>query len=590
MPDIEDLPVNMSVPGLDDLPSTMSEEQISGFIKDIPDEVLGRMTFTLPWNAQLSGVDYGRKDEDGFRVLLGGDKDYPGYNFQALQKECWIKFNSNPQINSSIRDYAGRVAGQGFEMGSFIPDVHAAMHEIIYDQRNRLYSNVSKWVARRGIEGELFLIFTVHKSGFIEVDFRDPATVAGVGQDNCGILYHPFKTQMPLMYQFTLRTYGNRMIKEQIPSINIARYPELMKVLPTLKGYQPFLTENHVDKSPIFKNLSYFYRFVLQWDTAYLTKRNLSWLRCIIEWCNYYEMLKKYEIDHKRSSGAYLWVIEIENAHAFRNWLGLSEDQKNQTGILAKPVPGGKIILPPGMKMTVQNPNLPKISDSDTDIMHMITAGLNMPEDMITGQSGGTFASVSASRPPQADRISDEIAYFDRFLKHDFWSGAFFLKNAVDPSFKLQYPMMKAVGFKGKGENIKPIMKEVMVDAEHCVEISYPISELSGLSDKTAALLGVKHGSVNATLGIPNEAVAKRLGITNYQSMRLRAATEDETLPKLQPEVDQSGPMQEAQQEGNKGSGEVKQGANKPIPKVTMPVVKPAVPAPAKPVPRKRTS
>lgn len=556
----------------------LSEYQISKMIEEMPDEVMSRLQFTLPFNGTGSA-----RDEDGFAVRIGGDKDYNGWDFAALQNECWVKFNSNPQINSSIRDYMGRVTGQGFEQTCPILEIDEVMHETIYDRRNRLFCNMSKWVARRGVEGELFLVLTVHDSGFIEVDFRDPATLTGVGQDNCGILFHPTKPQMPLVYQFVTNTYTNRTVKEQIPSINVAYFPEeLVPLMKKLRGYQDGLTKAHKKMGGNFDKIGGFFRFVVQWDTAFLTKRNLSWLRSIIEWCNYYEMLKKYEIDHKRSSGSYLWVIEIESPHAFRSWLGLSEAEREKTGIMAKPTPGGKIVLPPGMKMTVQNPNLPKISESDTDIMHMITAGLNMPEDMITGQAKGTKSSIGASRPPQADRISDEIAYFDRFLKFDFWSSIFFLRNAMDPSFKLKYPTSVVTGFTGEGESMKPVVKTRLLSAEHLIEIAYPVSEISDMSGRVSALCGVKHGSLNATLGIPNEAVAKKLGFGNYHTLRLRAAAEESMYPKLQPEVDQAAATQEKAQEKIKGSGEGKKPAEGKAPA--------AKPEAGKPIVRQRTT
>jgi hypothetical protein len=60
---------------------------------------------------------------------------------------------------------------------------------------------------------------------------------------------------------------------------------------------------------------------------------------------NYYENLKKYEIDHKKSAGAYLWIVTMEDPRAFRAWLALTDEQKRKTGIAAKKTPGSTLVL-----------------------------------------------------------------------------------------------------------------------------------------------------------------------------------------------------------------------------------------------------
>jgi len=203
--------------------------------------------------------------------------------------------------------------------------------------------------------------------------------------------------------------------------------------------------------------------------------------------------------------------------------------------------------LPPGMKMTAINPNLPKISEGDTDILHMVTGGLNEPEDVSTGQSKGTLASVKASRGPMSDRISDEISYFDKFLKYDFYASIFFLKSVVS-NFPSEFSVREAVGF----DKQKPKFKNVKKKPEFLIEVSYPESEINDAESRARAFLGVKHGSTYETLGIPNAVIAKKMGLGNYKKLRLQHATEEEKYPELLPSMDQEGQQEKTEAEPGK--------------------------------------
>ena len=167
------------------------------YLLNMPDEVLQRMSFSMPW--QYDQVDKTYQDPDKrSAVVPQGDKA----TRDALQNECWDKFNKNPQISSSVRDSVGRIAGLGFGASSGIFQIQQAIEEIELDPRNRLYNYWPKWVGRTLIEGELFLDLTVHVDGFVEVDFEDPIGLSAKGDDNTGIIFHPQKTFMPLFYLF----------------------------------------------------------------------------------------------------------------------------------------------------------------------------------------------------------------------------------------------------------------------------------------------------------------------------------------------------------------------------------------------------
>ena len=468
--------------------------------------------------------------------------------FHWLRDLCWEKFNENPQVHTSILDYVGRLAGRGFAAHAEDDNIEEIIKWISNDPRNRLHTNMPKYVARSGIEGELHLVFTLHTDGFIEIDFREAYQLGGPWSDT-GIITVPNKPTMPLVYMFT-DDEGNR---EQIPSIFVARYPEMLedylkKAPKDGKISKRYLIDEDLlganrSSNRTFAPFGGYRRFVVSWDTGYLTTRNVSHLRTVLRWLKYYEDLKMYEIDHKKSAGAYLWVHTFADASSFNRWSALSQAQKEATGLLKPVAPGGKLFLPPGMSLEVKNPQLPKLSGEDTDVLGMVTSGLNTTEDQMMGNQAGTYASVKSSRGPVADRTQDNIGKFETFLRYDFWDSIFFLLWKMG-KMEEKYAVNKCVTF----EKQKPVFKKVGVLPRDLVEFAFPASELSDVGTLTAAFLGVKHGSLPEMLGIPRAEVVKRLGLGSYANLRQRHAEEEENYPELAPAVDQ-----ESAQEINNG-------------------------------------
>ena len=519
----------------------------SALLKLTDDELMA-IQMSMPWQVDISG-DESAVDADGF-----GSGTRNAVTRDYLQRLCWDKFNGSPHINTAVRGHIGRLAGFGFEVTSDIREIQEAITETEYDPRNRLYDAWPKLVGRSVLEGELHLLLTIHQKGFVEVDFIDPSNIAGGGDD--GIIYHPNKSTMPLFYFVTPTPEENKSVTKRtilVPSVFMAYYPELLNVIKKGGVYKEELTKEARNSKNAFNSLGGFQRFIVSWDKSLLTRRNTSHLRTVIQWLNLYENLKKYEIDHKKSAGSYLWVVTIEDAKSFRTWLALSDEERRKTGIMAKKTPGATLVMPPGMAIEAKNPSLPTISDQDTDILHMVTGGLNEPEDVSTGQSKGTFASVKASRGPMSDRISDEMAYFERFLKFDFYRSVFFLKSKVS-AFPETFPVKTAIDFDDKQE---PIFKDVEIKPEFLIDVSFPVSEVNDAETSARAFLGVKHGSVNDVLGIPNSVIAKKMCLGNYRKMRLLDCTEKEKFPELLPPVDAGGEQLEP------GNDKIKKPADK---------------------------
>lgn len=519
---------------------TLDFQKIEEYIKDIPDDVLARISFSVPW--QYSPLSTAATTDAEGRPLYPQSESEESLPItrQQLQSECWKKFNLNPQVNTSVRGLAGRIAGKGFEITSEVKEIQDVIDEISYDFRNRLYNYWPKYIARSQVEGELFLCLTCHRDGFIEVDFIDPSLINFAGDDDTGIIFHPSKTNMPLFYNISLNGDDSDEY-EQIPSIFIAKYPELIPIARKHDDFVLKYQKNSRSRSKYFKNFGGYYRFIISWDKGFITKRATSYLKTTIQWLNYYEMLKKYEIDHKKSVGSYVWVFTIENPRDFRLWLALSDEEKAKTGIAAKKTPGSSLVLPPGVTLEVKSPQLPQIKNEDTDIMGMAISGLNEPEDITMGTSARPYGSVKASRGPMSDRISDEIAYFDRFCKFDFWGSIFFLKSEIS-GFRTTFKRNECVRFtpaKSDDGEAKPVFENVQRRPEELIDIAYPISEITDFDARAKGLLGVKHGSVSESLGVPTEQIAKSLGFGGYGRNRLRHATEKRNYPELIMTMDQ---------------------------------------------------
>ncbi len=324
--------------------SILNKEQIAQHILDMPDEVLEHIQFSVPWQYDPDGVSegMGSKDADGFPITGGAaiDKSVDDFTRQQLQAECWKKFSRNPQLNTAVRGTVGRLSGLGHVVTSSIRQIQDFIEEISNDWRNRLYHFWPKYTGRSIIDGELYLVVTCHRDGFIEIDFLEPNAIQGSSNQDAsdGILFHPFKTHLPIMYNIKIRLHQQQEREFQIPSIYVARDPSLVNSVSKDQLYMVSKQKDSRSRANAFKGLGGFRRFIIAWDRSFITRRAVSYLRTTLEWLNHYENLKKYEIDHKKSSGAYLWTFTFEDVKAFKNWLLLSDEDKRATGIGAKKI------------------------------------------------------------------------------------------------------------------------------------------------------------------------------------------------------------------------------------------------------------
>jgi hypothetical protein len=498
-------------------------------LEKLDDEQLQNYTFSLISNPQRPDID---------PVTL---PDYStGYgldsNFQELQKELLQKYFNNPQISSTTRDYIGRMTGHGFSVYSDVQEVDEKLKWIFNDYRNRLHTMLPKFAGRAFVQGELFLVLTIHSDGFVEVDMMSPETLDRVGYSGSGKILHPQKPAMPLAYQFEFEdNNGSGMNrKEIIPSIFVARYPELDAVLKDTTEYKSSVAVKPEKTTGKFKELKY-NKFVVEWDKGLLTSRNISHIASVLTYINYHEALKRLGIDFKKSVSTYVWAVEIDDPKAFRQWLSLSDEEKAATGIMARKEAGSTIILPPSMKLKAMNPQLPKLSGDDQDVLLQVMSGLNVSDDSLMGTSGRNKSGLSETHGTQSDRTSDEIASFERFLRWDLFGNILYLISKVDKSFKYEYKLKKVVDFKNK----KPVKRFVAYTAPELVEFTFPTSQNQAFGDRVSGYLGVKHGDLSSSLGIPKSVIAKELGLSSYEELRKQAAEEEDKYPELVPYEDQ---------------------------------------------------
>lgn len=242
----------------------LSRDEVAQAIQDIPDQVLAQMTFSMPWQSLAEGSM--GVDEDGFPLEIAGDKEDSNTVRQRLQQVCFQKAHRNPHINTAVRGLAGRITGLGFEISSGIPQIQQAIDEIYYDQRNRLYYFLYKYYIRHLIEGELFFCLTAHKDGFVEVDFIDPAVIAHSSGDGSGVIVHPNKPIMPLMYN--IHRGGTDI--QQIPSIFCAYYPELLALAAEDDMYNPKLQGRSKSKAHIFRKFRGYNKFMLVLEKGFV--------------------------------------------------------------------------------------------------------------------------------------------------------------------------------------------------------------------------------------------------------------------------------------------------------------------------------
>jgi len=465
------------------------------------------------------------------------DKTESSFDRTTINDEAWKKYCEDAFVGSAIDRLAGRVMGRGFNISSHIYNIQEYIDELVDSPINELYSSYLGMGIRKMTEYELFLRCSIHNDGFIEFDVVEPNDIAGSGNLKHGILPHKTKATLPLWYRvkkhqnLALTTVSNAEY-ELIPSIYHVYMPELANTYTDaeLKGF----AATPISKDPALEKRSkgsvLYRQYILSWRHGVKEiLRNVSKLRTIFEPLEDFKQNKRWRSDYMKALTSYFIFYEFTDKMSWYRWQSLTPEKKRETGLLQTLRPGDRLLLPPGIKGTIQNPNLPKLSGDDEDLLKWMATAANTPYDIFASDSKGpTYASTKSSRPFYMDYINDWQGFTETFFIMDFFRFAFWVKSKLDKRFKYLYPIEVCTGW----NNREAKFETKKIPAYKLISCNFPASQEINLGDVANGVLGSKRGDLTWHLGISKEAQAEKLGIQNYKKQLMKRAEEEKMYPK----------------------------------------------------------
>lgn len=469
---------------------------------------------------------------------ITGDSDKTEQEFDRsiINAEAWVKYVEDAFVGSAIDRLAGRVAGRGFNISSHIYELQEFIDEIVDSPINELYSSYLGYAIRKMVEYELFLRCTIHNDGFVEFDVIEPKDITGMGSTNLtttGIIPHKTKATLPVWYRVRKPKSGTQVSNDftLIPSIYHVYMPDLAKMYTEedLKSFGATVTPVNEILEKRSGGAVRYSTFVMSWRNGVKEIiRNVSKLRTIFEPLEDYKQNKKWRSEYMKALTSYFIFYEFEDKMSWYRWQALSDEKKRETGLLQPLRPADRLLLPPGVKGTIQNPNLPKLSGDDEDLLKWMATAANTPYDIFASDSKGpTYASTKSSRPFYMDYINDWQGWTETFFVMDFFRFVFWVKSKLDKRFKFYYPQEVCVGFKNK----KPVFETKKIPAYKLISCNFPASQETALQDVANGVLGSKRGDLTWHLGISKKTEAQKLGIQNYEVELMKRAQEEKTYP-----------------------------------------------------------
>jgi hypothetical protein len=472
------------------------------------------------------------------RIIQGmvgaSDKTEDEWDRTAINDAAWDKYIKDAFVGSAIDRLAGRVAGRNFGITSHVYEIQEFIDELVESPINELYSSYLGQVTRKMVEYELFLRCTIHDDGFTEFDVIEPKDINGdTGLAYHGIVPHKTKATLPTWYRVrkSISPKDKTQEYELIPSIYHTYMPDLAKMY-TEKDLQtcnatPVPVNDILSKRS--KGFVKYGQYVLSWKHGVKEiLRNVSKLRTIFEPLEDYKQNKRWRSDYMKALTSYFIFYEFEDKMAWYRWQALSKEKKAETGLLQPLRPADRLLLPPGVKGTIQSPNLPKLSGDDEDLLKWMATAANTPYDIFASDSKGpTYASTKSSRPFYMDYINDWQSTTEMFYVMDFFRFAFWVKSKLDKRFKFMYPVEICTGFKEK----KPVFETKKIPVYKLISCNFPISQETALDTVANGVLGSKRGDLTWHLGISKEMQAKKLGIQDYRIELKKRAEEENTYP-----------------------------------------------------------
>lgn len=484
-------------------------------------------------------------DPDGYPIgdgsgliemLTGTVEELDKLGLDALRDESWRQYKTSPFIQPSVHDARDSLCGHNFEVTSPNSAIKKVIDGFWYHPLNEINKRIKQFVLTKKVTGELFLILTINKqAGLVEVDMVPPERITGIGDNNCGILFHSRKTRLPLVYNIRFDN-GD---EEHVPSTKVAYSPDLIKDL-----YNEESESKGFDKAKLKASkgdgIGGFKRFMVEWEGPCLAQRSTSYLRSVLVWNNFFTILKLAEIDHKRAMSAFCYAIKPETLEAWEAWVELPYEKKLETGLLTEKKSGSTIELPFGYDMKILCPQLPSLTGNDNDLIELLSGGLNTARDSMTGSSVETYAGVKLSRGNISDRVKADQEEFERFCKFDLLQPILFIYVNL---FGLpnSFTNRECIGYEHASDEGKPkpifddVQRKVHIggDIRKLITISMPIMTLEPVESQTKAWLGTKPAGADESLGISKKTIAEKLGISDYHAERMARDTEEACYPPL---------------------------------------------------------
>jgi len=484
---------------------------------------------SAPWQSTFSAAVY-TSDPSIEDVTADGDSKPPKDDWATLQSHCWSKYRNFGPINATVNAKSDYTAGSGFDVYSDDLDISRFLFDLWYSRRNRLYSRAPGLMTRMQAEGELFLLLVFDEEGRVTIRVVEPGRIKGDTGDatdkSAGLISNPDDATETLFYIYKEN--------ELIPDINIAFDPDLLKVAKTIPVFDVKKTAPSLGKGGKYKKIGGYRRFILHWKNLtgiHEYKRDTSSLYAILEALNMYWNAIKWQLDHKKAQAAYALEFDFEDSGTGKlAWLlykKMTPAEKKAAGFSGALTPGSRIMTPPGVKLSIKNPQLQKMDGENRDLLNLAGAGASSPTDMFQGDSRNTsHAAIQSTRAPLELDIENMQYKFSCFVKYELLRSCFYVASQFGllPEVFKKPMVRRKPGKKGYDASIE------FIDAEpiELIGINTPVVRFEGdPHEKASAFLGNNHEGLK-TIGLSNERIARSMGIRDLTLERDKKFIEDQ--------------------------------------------------------------
>ncbi|MCK5236464.1 MAG: hypothetical protein KAR06_05695, partial [Deltaproteobacteria bacterium] len=315
--------------------------------------------------------------------------------------------------------------------------------------------------------------------------------------------------------------------KELIPDINIAFNPEeLLKIAKAMDSFDAAKTKSSLGKGAKFKKIGGYRRFILHWKNLtgiHEYKRDTSSLYAILEALNMYWNAIKWQLDHKKAQAAYALEFSFDDTGTGKlAWLlykKMTDAEKKTAGFTGALTPGSRIMTPPGVTLSIKNPQLQKMDGENRDLLNLAGAGASSPTDMFQGDSRNTsHAAIKSTRAPLELDIENMQYKTTWFVKYELLRPCFYVASQLGgfPEFFKKQFVRRTPG----KDTWDTATEFVDVEPIELVGVSTPVVKFeSDPHEKASAFLGNNHLGLKS-IGISNDRIAKTLGIKDLTRER----------------------------------------------------------------------